>query len=142
MLNFQWIVSKLIDQKYISKKIYGVKGKLTRTYFWEMGSFFFFGFFNTIFCRHLQWISKKFFHEQIQKLLNFQRNVTKIIDLVYLFIEITGIKGQLSKSSCMELGVFFCSDFVAFFLHPQGDLFSWPLCKPKKIPKFPIFFLK
>ena len=140
MLNFQWIVSKLIDQVYLFIKMYGVKGELFRTYFRKMGSFF--GFCNTIFCRHLQWISKKFFHKKIQELLNFHRNVTKIIDLVYLFIKITGIKGQLSGSSFMELGIFFSSDFVTFFLHPQGDLFSWPLCRlhHQKNPK--IHFLK
>ena len=37
-------------------------------------------------------------------------------------------------------GFFFSSDFVTcFFLHSQGDLFSWPLCRlhhQKKIPKF------
>ena len=51
--------------------MYGVKGKLPRTYFGEMGSFFF-GFCNTIFCRNLQ-----FFHKEIQELVNFQRNVKK-----------------------------------------------------------------
>ena len=78
---------------------------------------FFFGFCNTIFCRHLQWISKKFFHKKNQKLLNFQQNVTKIIDLVYLFIKITGIKGQLSGSSFMELGSFFgfCNVFFCIY---------------------------
>ena len=41
-----------------------MKEKLSRTYFGEMGSFFFFFWFcNTIFCRHLQWISKKFFSQ-------------------------------------------------------------------------------
>ena len=40
MLNFQLIFSKFIDQVHIFKKIYGVKGKLSTTYFREMGSFF------------------------------------------------------------------------------------------------------
>ena len=113
MLNFQWIVSKLIDQVYLFIKMYGVKGELFRTYFREMGSFF--GFCNTIFCRHLQWISKKFFHKKIQELLNFQQNVTKIIDLVYLFLKITGIKAQLSGSSFMELGSYFFGFCNVFF---------------------------
>ena len=141
MLNFQWIVSKLIDQVYLFIKMYGVKGELFRIYFREMGSFF--GFCNTIFCRHLQWISKKFFHEKNQKLLNFQRIVTKIIDLVYLFIKINGIKGQLSGSSFTELGSFF-SDFVTFFWYLQGDLFSWPLCRlhHQKNTKINYFFVE
>ena len=141
MLNFPWIVSKLIDQVYLFIKMYGVKGKLSRTYFREMGSFF--GFCNTIFCRHHQWTSKKYVHEYIQKLLNFQRNVTKIIDLVYLVIKITGIKGQLSGSSFMELESFF--GFCNVFLHPQGDLFSWPLCRlhhQKKSQNLQFFFSK
>ena len=61
-------------------------------------------------------------------MLNFQRNVTKIIDLVYLFIKISGIEGQLSGSRFMELGSFFLG-FCNVFLHPQGDLFSCPLCR-------------
>ena len=40
MLNFQLIVSKLIDHVYLFIKMYGVKGKLFRTYLGEMGSFF------------------------------------------------------------------------------------------------------
>ena len=78
-------------------------------------------------------------------MLNFQRNVTKVIDLTYLFIKITGIKGQLCGSSFMELGSFCLSDFVTFFLHPQGYLFSWPLCRlhhPKKSKNSHFFFCK
>ena len=45
-----------------------------------------------------------------------------------LFIKITGIKGQLSVTSFMKLGIFFWN-FVTFFFHPQGDLFSWPFCR-------------
>ena len=50
-------------------------------------------------------------------MLKFQQNVTKIIDLVYLLIRITSIKGQLSGSSFMELGIFlgFCNVF--FCIH-------------------------
>ena len=42
------------------------------------------------------------------------------------------------------IGEFF-SDFVMFFLHPQGDLFSCPLCRlhhQKKIQKLDFFFWK
>ena len=69
--------------------------------------------------------SLKSFSRIYSGIAQFQQNVTKIIDLVYLFIKITGIKGQLSGSGFMELGSFFLSsDLVTFFLHPQGDLFS------------------
>ena len=43
-------------------------GKLSKK-----GIFFFFGFCNTIFCRHLQWTSKKCVYELIQELLNFSQ---------------------------------------------------------------------
>ena len=63
---------------------------------------------------------------------------------MYLFIKITGIKGQLSGSSFMELGSFF--GFVTvFFLHLQGVLFSWPLCRlhhQKKSQNSIFFFWK
>ena len=106
----------------------------------EKWGVFFFGFCNTIFCRHLQWISKKFFHEKIQELLNFHRNVTKIIDLVYLFIKITGIKGQLSGSSLMELVSFFfgfCNVFCINRVIYLADLSAGFITK--KIPKFTFF---
>ena len=45
--------SKLKDQVYLFIPMYGVKENLSRTCFRGMGSFFF-GFCNTIFCRHLQ----------------------------------------------------------------------------------------
>ena len=79
-----------------------MKRKLSRTYFRGMGSFFF-GFCNAIFCRQLQWTSKKFVHKKIQELVNFWQNIIKIIDLVYLFIKIIGMKGQLGLSGFMEL---------------------------------------
>ena len=40
MLNFQLIVSKLLDLKYLFINMYGVKGQLSSTYFREIGSFF------------------------------------------------------------------------------------------------------
>ena len=49
----------------------------------------------------------------------------KKIDLVYLFISNNGFKGQLGKSSFMELVSFFPWDFVPFFfLHLQVDFFN------------------
>ena len=78
---------------------------------------FFFGFCNAIFCRHIQWTSKKFVHKQIQEWLYFWQNVTKIIDLVYIFIKINGFKGQLGRPSFMELLFFlflrFCNGVFA-----------------------------
>ena len=43
-------LSKLIDQVYFFIKMYGVKGKLYRTSFKGMASFY--GFRNALFCRH------------------------------------------------------------------------------------------
>ena len=115
MINFQRKLSKLIEQVYCFIKMYGVKGKLSRTSFKGMASFFFFGFCNTFFWRHLQWTSKKLAHEQIQELLNFSRKLSKLIDQMHLFMKMYGIKGQLCKSSFTELAslfwfcnVFFC----------------------------------
>ena len=55
-----------------------------------------------------------------------------------------GIKGQFSGSSFFGMGEFFSSDFEMFFLHPQGDLFNWPLCRlhHHKNHKNHIFFLR
>ena len=126
MLNFLWIVSKLIDQVYLFIKMYGVKGKLSRTYFGEMGSFF--GFCNTIFCRHLQWISKKFFFSQINSgTAQFSTKCHKNNRPSVSFYKDYWYQRTTQWVKFYGIGELFFLDFVTFFLHPQGDLFSWPL---------------
>ena len=45
-------------------------------------------------------------------------------------MKINGIKGQLSRSSFMELArFFFFFRFCNALLHLQGDLFNCPLCR-------------
>ena len=76
-------------------------------------------------------------------MLNFQQNVTKIIDLVYLFIKITGVKGRLSGSSLMELGSFF--GFCNVFFASTGwiiYLTSLQASPPIKSQNSQFFFLK
>ena len=127
---------------YFFLKIHGVKGKLFRTYFGEMGSFFFFGFCNTIFCRHLQWISKKFFHEEIQELLNFQRNVTKKRPSVS-FHKYYWYQRTTQWVKLYIIGeFFFSSDFVMFFcIHRVIYLADFSAgFITKKIQKFTFFF--
>ena len=137
MLNFQWIVSKLIDQVHLFIKMYGVKGKLSRTYFGEMGSFF--GFCNTTFCRHLQWISEKFFTNKFRNCSIFNKisqRPSASVSKDYWYQRTT----QWVK---FYGGGEFFLDFLAICLHSQGDLFSWPLCRlhhQKKISKSTIFF--
>ena len=82
----------------------------------EKWGVFFFRFCIAIFCRHLQRTSKKFVHKEVLELLNFGQNVKNIIDLVYCLLKINGMKGQLGRSSFMELERFFTIPFFRFFL--------------------------
>ena len=47
--------------------------------------------------------------------------VSKLIDLVYLFIKMYGVKGKLSRTYFGEMGSFFSSDFVTQYF---VDIFS------------------
>ena len=60
-------------------------------------------------------------------MLIFSQNVSKLIDMVYLFMKNHGIKGQFSRSSFKEMASLF--GFCNVFLHIQGDFFNWPLCR-------------
>ena len=54
-------------------------------------------------------------------MLNFWQNVTRKIDLVYLFIKINGFNGQLGRSSFMKLVSFLfliCNVFFVFYIQP------------------------
>ena len=82
MLNFQLIVSKLIDEVYLFIKVYGVKGQLSILEKWVFFLDFVMQYFVDIFSEP----QKSLFKNKFQELLHFQQNVTKIIDLVYFFL--------------------------------------------------------
>ena len=139
MLNFQWTVSILIDQVYFLKRCMVWKEN-SRAYFGEIGSFFF-GFCNTISSGNLQ----KVFSRINSGIAQFSTKRPKNNRPSVSFYKITGIKGQLSGSIFMELGSFFFFGFCNVFLHPQGDLFSWPLYRlhhQKKFQNSQFFLLK
>ena len=106
--------------------MYRVKEKLSRTYFGEMGSFLFFNFFFFLFfssdfvTQYFEDIFSEspksfFFTNKFRNCLIFNKMSQKI-DLVYLFIKINFIKGQLSGPSFMELGSFLSQILKVFFL--------------------------
>ena len=99
-------------------KIYGVKGQLSRTYFREMESFFSSNFVTQYFVDIFSEPQKSLFTNKFMNCSIFNKTSQKI-DLVYLFINITGIKAQLSGSSFMELVRFFFFGFcnVFFCIH-------------------------
>ena len=120
---------KIIDQVYLFKKLYAVKGKLSRTNFGEMGSFFF-GFCNTLFCRHLQWISKKFCSWINSGIAQFSTKCHKNRRPSVSFYKDHWYQRTTQWVKFHGTGEFFSLGFCnAFFLYPQGDLFSWPLCR-------------
>ena len=88
--------------------MYGVKGKLSRTYFGEMESFFSsLDFVTQYFVDIFSESPKSLFTNKFWNYSIFNKMSQKIIDLLDLFIKITGIKGQLSGSSLMDLGSLF-----------------------------------
>ena len=127
---------------YLFIKMYSVKEKLSRPYFGEMGIFF--GFCNTIFCGHFQWISKKFFFSRINSgIAQFSTKRHKKNRPSVTFYKNYRYQRTTQWVKFYGIGDFFSSDFVAFFLHPQGDLFSWPLCRlhHQIHPKIHFFFV-
>ena len=80
----------------------GVKGKVSKTYFREMGIFFL-DFVMQYFVDIFSEPPKSLF---TNKFRTFLTNCHKKIDIVYLFMNINGIKGHLGRSSFKELVIF------------------------------------
>ena len=127
MLNFQWIVSKLKDQ--VTKKIYCVKGQLSKTYFREMGIFFsdlVMQYFVEIFSEPL----KRLFTNKFRNCLIFTKCPKNNRPSVYLKKRLMGLKDILVGQVLWNWWFFSSSDFVTFFcIYRVFFLFNWPLCR-------------
>ena len=126
---FQWIVSKLI---YINRPSVSfhkdVWCERTTLYFREIEILFLFIYLFIFFNFVMQYFvgifseppKKFFFTYKFRNGSTFDKTPQKI-DLEYLFKKkINGFKGQLGRSSFMELMSFFSSDFVMFFFAFAG----------------------
>ena len=86
--------------------MHGVNGQLR-----EIWSFFSLNFVTKYFVDIFSEPPKSLFNNKFKNCSIFDKTSQKIIDLVYLFIKIIGNKGQLSRSSFLELVSFFLGFF-------------------------------